>query len=216
MKSTFAIISLGAASAIAASASDSTPETYLGCYSAIDEGMFEGQTEPFNSHGQCAKVCRTQGAAIAVPRGSVCLCGNTVPAASALVSEDKCNIPCPGFDAVTCSGENAFSVFKSGVKVDGSGEAEGETYPVTYVSTDVTGYTTTITNYPVTTTASSQVVVTTTGTPSSVFYPTAGNATTSAPQTTSSIPVAGAVSARVLSGSVGAGVLGLAVAYNLF
>jgi len=82
---------------------------YYACYSSAGKTEQKGELQ-FNSRGVCQQLCVTteQGkggdgfSVMAMTKGSLCYCGNTLPNDSLKVEDSKCKQPCPGFDPETC------------------------------------------------------------------------------------------------------------------
>ncbi|KAF5670157.1 SLG1 [Fusarium circinatum] len=88
--------------------------TPQGCFSALPS-QADGRSDTFNSVGSCAQYCQTQKKTVAILKGVECICADIYPAKSALVDDDKCDTPCPGYAKDACGGEDAYSVFNLGV-----------------------------------------------------------------------------------------------------
>ncbi|KAK6081664.1 wsc domain containing protein [Seiridium cupressi] len=92
-------------------------DTIYGCYSSVGELQLNGGNV-FNSQGSCATTCRAAGAYVAATQESSCYCGDTYPAASTLVDDSQCDVPCPGYADSACGGTDAFTIINTGVKVE--------------------------------------------------------------------------------------------------
>ncbi|KAF5970733.1 protein SLG1 [Fusarium bulbicola] len=88
--------------------------TPQGCFSALPS-QADGRSDTFNSVGSCAQYCQTQKKTVAILKGVECICADIYPAKSALVDDDKCDTPCPGYAKDACGGEDAYGVFNLGV-----------------------------------------------------------------------------------------------------
>ncbi|RHZ46144.1 WSC domain-containing protein [Aspergillus thermomutatus] len=68
------------------------------------------------SNGYCQQLClKSNSLVFALTKGSNCLCGNQLPAKSAKTSDSDCNVKCAGWPDVMCGGEDAFSVYLTGL-----------------------------------------------------------------------------------------------------
>lgn len=77
-------------------------DTSKGCYSDStplkDQGPYT-----FQSSGYCKQLCTKKNMAVyALYQGSNCLCGDEIPAESAKVSDDECNVSCNGYPSDKC------------------------------------------------------------------------------------------------------------------
>jgi hypothetical protein len=72
-----------------------------GCYSKIP-GYGKPMSWTFQSSGWCLDHCAKEYATFALTGGSDCVCGNTLPPASAKVSSDKCSKSCSGWPDDMC------------------------------------------------------------------------------------------------------------------
>ncbi|KAH7014380.1 uncharacterized protein B0I36DRAFT_338647 [Microdochium trichocladiopsis] len=172
MKSNSVLPVLTAVAARAASAAG-TPN----CYSSLAEGDFgtgSNSTFAFLSYGSCREQCRGAAFAYSALQGETCTCGAALPPASALVGDDECNTPCPGYPLDICGGPNAWTIIDT---VPGASQSS---------VTDVPYYT-----------ANS-----TTPAPTGVHSSTTTSA--SATSSTSVIPTAGAVAEGAYLGGVAA------------
>lgn len=77
--------------------------TLQGCYSSIP-GYGKSTSWTYQSSGWCLDHCAKDSdyAAFALTGGSDCVCGNTLPPASAKVSNDKCSKSCSGWPDDMC------------------------------------------------------------------------------------------------------------------
>ncbi|OJJ49221.1 hypothetical protein ASPZODRAFT_140149 [Penicilliopsis zonata CBS 506.65] len=90
--------------------------TYKGCYNnstpLVDQGSYTWQ-----SSGYCQKECVKAGyAVLGLWKGSNCLCGNELPAESALTSDSECDTECDGWPQEDCGGSSAYSVWLTGTE----------------------------------------------------------------------------------------------------
>lgn len=77
----------------------------LGCYSSLPVPDGSNQsTYDFNSYGSCQSVCSVSSHKYTALSGTKCTCVHDLPPASALVGDDQCNQPCPGFTSDVCGG----------------------------------------------------------------------------------------------------------------
>jgi len=82
----------------------------------------------FNSRGDCHELCVTTEvknggdgyAVMAMTKGTLCYCGNTLPNDSLKVDDAKCKQPCPGFAPEMCGSRlgEYFSVYTTGLEED--------------------------------------------------------------------------------------------------
>ncbi|KAF4958352.1 hypothetical protein FGADI_2518 [Fusarium gaditjirri] len=90
---------------------DITPQ---GCFNSLPSQV-DGRSNTFNSVGSCADYCQEQKKTVAILKDVECICADIYPAKSALVDDDKCDTPCPGYPKDACGGGDAYSVFNLGV-----------------------------------------------------------------------------------------------------
>ncbi|KAF5648881.1 hypothetical protein F25303_4909 [Fusarium sp. NRRL 25303] len=90
--------------------------TPQGCFSSLPS-QADGRSDTFNSVGLCANYCQKQKKTVAILKDVECICADIYPAKSALVDDDKCDTPCPGYAKDACGGEYAYSVFNLGVEL---------------------------------------------------------------------------------------------------
>lgn len=57
----------------------------------------------FNSKGKCNTACTKVQKYVAATSADQCFCGNEYPPQSAMVADNKCNEPCPGFGDEACT-----------------------------------------------------------------------------------------------------------------
>jgi cell wall integrity and stress response component len=88
-----------------------------GCFSA--DGNFTLVTEKINlASGSCGEVCTAKKKNVMALHGGQCLCGSYYPPKKSLVSDKKCNYPCPYYDKEACGGlgdPGYWSVFNTGI-----------------------------------------------------------------------------------------------------
>ncbi|KKK19662.1 hypothetical protein P175DRAFT_0498753 [Aspergillus ochraceoroseus IBT 24754] len=87
--------------------------TYLGCYTDLN-GMKDQGSFQFQSVSYCTDLCAKTDVAFAALRGDSCLCGDSAPAETDIVSDDNCNYPCAGWPKVMCGGNARWSVYAIG------------------------------------------------------------------------------------------------------
>ncbi|CEN59576.1 WSC domain-containing protein [Aspergillus pseudodeflectus] len=111
-------------------------ESYVGCFTSSDPLEDQGSYQ-FQSNGYCLNECYAQGYSVfGLYKTDHCFCGNKLPAKSTKESnDDKCNKPCAAWPAVMCGGNNAYSVYLTGLEDN-----------VPYYSTGTTGSSTTTTS----------------------------------------------------------------------
>ncbi|KAH7470060.1 hypothetical protein FOMA001_g14619 [Fusarium oxysporum f. sp. matthiolae] len=90
--------------------------TPQGCFDSLPSQV-DGRSNTFNSVGSCADYCQKQKKTVAILKDVECICADIYPAKSALVDDDKCDTPCPGYSNDACGGEDAYSVFNLGVNL---------------------------------------------------------------------------------------------------
>ncbi|KAF5624546.1 transmembrane alpha-helix domain protein [Fusarium sp. NRRL 52700] len=88
--------------------------TPQGCFSSLPS-QADGRSDIFNSVGSCAEYCTAQKKPVAILKSVECICAEVYPAKSALVDDDECDTPCPGYAKDACGGKDAYSVFNLGV-----------------------------------------------------------------------------------------------------
>lgn len=103
--------------------------TPQGCFSD-KTGEAVDITTSMLSAGTCSQACRKadEEFAVAIVGTSQCLCANEYPPKDALVDDEKCSYPCPGYPMEACGGMSSehddgeeksyFSVWNLGVKVN--------------------------------------------------------------------------------------------------
>ncbi|CAG8906319.1 unnamed protein product [Penicillium egyptiacum] len=91
--------------------------TLQGCYSGIP-GYGKSTSWTYQSSGWCLDHCAKDYAAFALTGGSDCVCGNTLPPASAKVSNDKCSKSCSGWPDDMCGGPGYYSVYTTNLVDD--------------------------------------------------------------------------------------------------
>ncbi|GFF86548.1 cell wall integrity and stress response component 2 [Aspergillus udagawae] len=77
------------------------------CYSSPGDLTLAGSS-PFMSGGFCEEKCEKN--AVLAIQGTDCYCGSSLPPSSAKVSNDKCDIPCPGYPNKNCGGSKSWTV----------------------------------------------------------------------------------------------------------
>jgi len=103
----FVLVALAGCAHVAMAAD---PKPYA-CYSSAGKLKQMGDLE-FNSRGDCHELCVTTEvknggdgyAVMAMTKGTLCYCGNTLPNDSLKVDDAKCKQPCPGFAPEMCKG----------------------------------------------------------------------------------------------------------------
>ncbi|KXG53058.1 Carbohydrate-binding WSC, subgroup [Penicillium griseofulvum] len=88
-----------------------------GCYSKIP-GYGKAMSWTFQSSGWCLDHCAKEYATFALTGGSDCVCGNTLPPASAKVSSDKCSKSCSGWPDDMCGGTDYYSIYTTNLIAD--------------------------------------------------------------------------------------------------
>ncbi|KAF4338085.1 SLG1 [Fusarium beomiforme] len=88
--------------------------TSQGCFDALPSKA-DGKSQTFNSPGLCAQYCKEQKKSVAILKDVECICADVYPAKSALVDDDKCDTPCPGYAMSACGGKDAYSVINTGL-----------------------------------------------------------------------------------------------------
>lgn len=81
----------------------------VGCYKSAGSLELMKDIE-YNSNGACGIVCVEDDVAagnlgysvLAMSSKTKCYCGNKLPSSSDKVDDDKCSMPCPGYDLETC------------------------------------------------------------------------------------------------------------------
>ncbi|EWY83924.1 hypothetical protein FOYG_13709 [Fusarium oxysporum NRRL 32931] len=108
--------------------------TPQGCFDSLPSQV-DGRSNTFNSVGSCADYCQKQKKTVAILKDVECICADIYPAKSALVDDDKCDAPCPGYSNDACGGEDAYSVFNLGVNLlpgnEGDKRSSGSTAELT-------------------------------------------------------------------------------------
>ncbi|KAJ8129958.1 hypothetical protein O1611_g3673 [Lasiodiplodia mahajangana] len=92
-------------------------DTVAGCYSSLGDMIIDSYDE-YNAQGYCAPRCRDKGKPVGATYLKACFCGTKMPNSKTLVSDSKCNEPCPGYDIQACGGLNAWTVYNTGVQVN--------------------------------------------------------------------------------------------------
>ncbi|KAL9562182.1 hypothetical protein ACKAV7_013726 [Fusarium commune] len=108
--------------------------TPQGCFNTLPSQV-DGRSDTFNSVGSCANYCQKQKKTVAILKDVECICADVYPAKSALVDDEKCDTPCPGYLNDACGGEDAYSVFNLGVNLlpgnEGDKRSSGSTAELT-------------------------------------------------------------------------------------
>ncbi|KAM0085326.1 hypothetical protein ACKRZS_002352 [Fusarium odoratissimum] len=108
--------------------------TPQGCFDSLPSQV-DGRSDTFNSVGSCADYCQKQKKTVAILKDVECICADIYPAKSALVDDDKCDTPCPGYSNDACGGEDAYSVVNLGVNLlpgnEGDKRSSGSTAELT-------------------------------------------------------------------------------------
>ncbi|CAG7918229.1 unnamed protein product [Penicillium olsonii] len=95
----------------------------MGCYSEVDSMKSQGPFT-FQSPGHCQEQCSSKGFKVAaLSRGDMCYCGDKLPAESAKVDDDKCDLTCPGWPEEKCGGKDTYTIIQ-GTEVAGSDKSE--------------------------------------------------------------------------------------------
>lgn len=70
--------------------------------------------------GKCGEYCKKKKALALALRGSKCYCGDAYPPKSDVVSDSKCNFPCPGYLWEACGSldDDIYSIFNTGIELD--------------------------------------------------------------------------------------------------
>lgn len=127
--------SVSAQSAPTASATNSPKAVQtLGCYSSLDSSFANQGSYTFQTSGYCQILCSNQFKNVmATSQGSYCWCGDHIPAQSASTSNSSCNSPCDGYDQQDCGGDNAYTVYLTGLStnVDTDGASSNSANPST-------------------------------------------------------------------------------------
>ncbi|KKK13761.1 hypothetical protein P175DRAFT_0535113 [Aspergillus ochraceoroseus IBT 24754] len=90
-------------------------ETEVGCFSSSEPLKSQG-SYTYQSNGYCLDLCYKAGYSVfGLYSGNVCLCGNKIPQKSTKVEDSQCNDPCAAWPVVMCGGDNAFSVYLTGL-----------------------------------------------------------------------------------------------------
>lgn len=76
-------------------------DTVAGCYSSLGDMMIDSYDE-YNAQGYCGPRCRDKGKPVGATYLKACYCGTKMPNSKTLVSDSKCNEPCPGYDIQAC------------------------------------------------------------------------------------------------------------------
>ncbi|PWY95248.1 WSC-domain-containing protein [Aspergillus sclerotioniger CBS 115572] len=179
-------------------------EEYNGCYSDSTPLQDQG-TYTYQSDGYCQKLClKNSYSVFALHNGQDCLCGNELPAASAKVSDSKCNIECAGWPSVNCGGSSTYSVYLTGIDNDVDNYSASST---TTSSTDSETSTATTQQqaHVVTSSGTTQTVYATAATETEASAtPAAESATEPAEKKNGSSANTAAIAAGVVVGVVGA------------
>ncbi|KAF9774663.1 hypothetical protein IL306_007313 [Fusarium sp. DS 682] len=108
--------------------------TSQGCFDS-PPSKADGKSQTFNSPGSCGNYCKKQNKFVAIMKDVECICADVYPAKSALVDDDKCDTPCPGYPLNACGGEDAYSVFNTGLDLvpgnDGDERSSGTSAELT-------------------------------------------------------------------------------------
>ncbi|KAA8645731.1 WSC domain-containing protein [Aspergillus tanneri] len=79
------------------------------CYNDIGKLQLIGSSI-YLSLGLCLEKCQEKGYSVYAMQTEKCFCGHKLPPANAKLSLEECNVPCPGYPAHKCGGENTWTV----------------------------------------------------------------------------------------------------------
>ncbi|KAJ1326986.1 cell wall integrity and stress response component [Microdochium nivale] len=83
----------------------------LGCYSSLNLDDYNSSiNNPYASYSSCREQCSISAHPYAAVQGDKCTCVGQLPPASALVADDQCSTPCPGFSSEICGGKDTWTV----------------------------------------------------------------------------------------------------------
>jgi cell wall integrity and stress response component len=90
-----------------------------GCYNS-GANLTETAVEDNVSGGSCYNACKAANYYVSGLHGTKCYCGMVYPPIKDLLSDDKCNYPCPGYGKEACGalGGTVYSIFNTGIEVD--------------------------------------------------------------------------------------------------
>ncbi|KAF5002033.1 hypothetical protein FGRMN_644 [Fusarium graminum] len=106
--------------------------TSQGCFDALPAQVVSSPDRPFNTPGMCVDYCKSKDMNVSFLQNKSCFCSLKYPAKAAIVHDNQCDTPCPGYPAQACGGKDAFSVYNNGIELDpgsddGSNEDEAST-----------------------------------------------------------------------------------------
>ncbi|KAL3459285.1 hypothetical protein BJX64DRAFT_206420 [Aspergillus heterothallicus] len=106
----YSLLTLALSSAAISSLVIPSPQ---GCFSRLGSLRNTGSYR-YNSISYCTDKCHRWGRDFAAVRGKECACGDSLPALEYVVSDEVCDVPCPGFEKFICGGKRAWSVWALG------------------------------------------------------------------------------------------------------
>lgn len=88
-------------------------DTYIGCFKSAGGLTAGSQKEQYQSSGLCQGKCKALGKKYSgLTKKFFCYCGDTLPSESDQVSNDDCNLNCPGYGQDPCgSNSGDFTIF---------------------------------------------------------------------------------------------------------
>ncbi|KAF5659573.1 hypothetical protein FHETE_9357 [Fusarium heterosporum] len=101
--------------------------TSQGCFDALPAQVVSSPDRPFNTPGMCVEYCKAKEMNVSFLQNKSCFCSLKYPAKAAMVHDNQCNTPCPGYPAQACGGQDAFSVYNNGIELEpGSDDGANE------------------------------------------------------------------------------------------
>lgn len=101
------------------------PIQTLNCYKNVGN-LTKMEEYDFASDGWCQRLCGLQNYPVmAMTAGSICYCGNIIPALDQVVPSSKCNSPCNGYNVTNCGGFGYWQVYLTGLTNDVKYAANG-------------------------------------------------------------------------------------------
>ncbi|KAJ4258179.1 hypothetical protein NW762_008324 [Fusarium torreyae] len=134
--------------------------TSQGCWSSLPvDGVEADAAGTFVSPGSCGNVCKKKRSPVAILHLAKCYCADTYPPKGALVKDDKCDWPCPGYPYEACGGKDAYSVLNLGLELapGNADESSANSSESSSTLSDSTSTTSVISESTIATTAASTV-----------------------------------------------------------
>ncbi|KAM0350657.1 hypothetical protein ACHAPU_003144 [Fusarium lateritium] len=100
--------------------------TSQGCFDALPAQIVSSPDRAFNTAGMCTQYCKSKEMNVSFLQNKSCFCSLTYPVKAAMVRDDQCDTPCPGYPAEACGGKDAFSVYNNGIELNPGSDNGGD------------------------------------------------------------------------------------------